>query len=339
MYGRCSYLLKDRSKAEDAMQDVFAKALTHLADFRSEASPLTWLMKIATHHCLNMLRAERAPGTSASAGTSRRAAQAHGGPQLFEVREAVRKLLARCDLETQAAAVHYHVDEMTLDEVATLLGRSVPTIRKRLESFARISRRRTGAGRNDSTDRHRAGPAATMQGAGAAALLRRRARQAPSAPTIEAHTAACARCRARLKELGDEQRRFEQEHPVRSLRRRRRARRAHTTAVTVAAPARRSRWSCPTMGRGRRRWRWPPRSRRACAPATTPCPSEHRNRAKAAAASRCRSRPSASAGPQRTAARRHARAAVRRANGSASATSPARHRIVAGASRSTIRAR
>jgi len=34
---------------------------------------------------------------------------------------------------------------------------------------------------------------------------------APEKPAIEAHTAACARCRARLKEIGDEQRRFEQE--------------------------------------------------------------------------------------------------------------------------------
>jgi hypothetical protein len=34
---------------------------------------------------------------------------------------------------------------------------------------------------------------------------------APERPAIEAHTAACPRCRARLKELADEQRRFEQE--------------------------------------------------------------------------------------------------------------------------------
>jgi len=34
---------------------------------------------------------------------------------------------------------------------------------------------------------------------------------APEKPAIEAHTAVCARCRARLKEIGDEQRRFEQE--------------------------------------------------------------------------------------------------------------------------------
>jgi RNA polymerase sigma-70 factor (ECF subfamily) len=42
------------------------------------------------------------------------------------------------DTETQAAAIHYHLDDMTLDEVAALLGRSVPTVRKRLQAFATL---------------------------------------------------------------------------------------------------------------------------------------------------------------------------------------------------------
>jgi RNA polymerase sigma-70 factor, ECF subfamily len=139
VYGRCSYLLRDRSKAEDAMQDVFAKALEHYQGFRSESSPLTWLMKIATHHCLNVMRSERAGWRERFASEKRHhAAEAEGagGPQVFEMRQEVRKLLGRFDLETQLAAVHYHVDEMTLEEVAAALGRSVPTVRKRLEEFA-----------------------------------------------------------------------------------------------------------------------------------------------------------------------------------------------------------
>ena len=60
MYSRCRYLLGDATKAEDAMQDVFAKALGAWNEFRSESSPLTWLTRIATHHCLNVMRAERA---------------------------------------------------------------------------------------------------------------------------------------------------------------------------------------------------------------------------------------------------------------------------------------
>jgi len=138
VHGRCAYILRDRTLAEDAMQDVFAKALTHYAGFRAEASPLTWLLKIATHHCLNVLRAQRAGWH----GRFEREARARGatdpGPQVFEMRELVTQMLGRVDPETQAMAIHYHVDELTLEEVAALLGRSVPTVRKRLSEFAAI---------------------------------------------------------------------------------------------------------------------------------------------------------------------------------------------------------
>ncbi len=138
VYGRCSYVLRDRSKAEDAMQDVFAKALTHYGSFRSEASPLTWLIKIATHHCLNLLRADRAAWHARFERETRARATTEPGPQVFEMRELVAKMLSLVDQETQAVAIHYHVDEMTLEEVAALLGRSVPTVRKRLHEFAAV---------------------------------------------------------------------------------------------------------------------------------------------------------------------------------------------------------
>jgi RNA polymerase sigma-70 factor (ECF subfamily) len=136
VYGRCRYLLKDPTAAEDAMQDVFAKALEHYDGFRAEASPLTWLMRIATHHCLNVLRGQRAGWRRRFEREELARPTSVGGPQALEHRDLVVKLLERFDLETQAAAVHYHVDEMTLEEVAALLGRSVPTVRKRLEAFA-----------------------------------------------------------------------------------------------------------------------------------------------------------------------------------------------------------
>jgi len=138
------YILRDRSKAEDAMQDVFAKALENFAGFRSEASPLTWLIQIATHHCLNVQRSERAPWRLRFAREESVKSEGHGGPAVFEARDLVRRLLSRFDTETQAAAIHYHVDEMTLDEVSVALGRSVPTVRKRLEAFAQELRKELG---------------------------------------------------------------------------------------------------------------------------------------------------------------------------------------------------
>jgi RNA polymerase sigma-70 factor (ECF subfamily) len=136
--GRCRYLLKDSAKAEDAMQDVFARALTHMGEFRADASPLTWLMKIATHHCLNQIRSERAGWRTWFQRDEEARPEGHGGDQVMETRDLVRRLLSLVDLETQTAVIHYHVDGMTLEEVAAALGRSVPTVRKRLEQFAEL---------------------------------------------------------------------------------------------------------------------------------------------------------------------------------------------------------
>lgn len=138
VYARCRYLLRGRAEAEDATQEVFARAFTHGEGFRAEASPLTWLVTIATRHCLNQLRASGAAWRAQLARDAQARGEGQAGPA--EARELVRQLLARFDDETQEAAVLYHVDEMTLEEVAAALGRSVPTVRKRLAQFAHEAR-------------------------------------------------------------------------------------------------------------------------------------------------------------------------------------------------------
>ncbi|RMG19890.1 MAG: sigma-70 family RNA polymerase sigma factor [Deltaproteobacteria bacterium] len=137
VYRRCRYLLRNDEDAEDAMQEVFAKALRHLDAFRGEASGLTWLTKIATHHCLNVLRARRAKWRDAFRRSEALRPVAKEGSELVEARDQVRRALARFDVETQRCAIHYHVDGMTLQEVADAVGRSIPTVRKRLAAFAR----------------------------------------------------------------------------------------------------------------------------------------------------------------------------------------------------------
>ncbi len=135
VFQRCRFLLKDPTAAEDAMQDVFAKAIVNETSFRGEASPFTWLMKISTNHCLNVLREKRAAWHDQYESMERVRGEAHGGPGTLEARDLVRRSLASFDQETQLAVVHYWVDDLTLEEVAALLGRSVPTIRKRLNAF------------------------------------------------------------------------------------------------------------------------------------------------------------------------------------------------------------
>ncbi|MFD4245713.1 RNA polymerase sigma factor [Streptomyces sp. NPDC058525] len=52
-------LMGTRAEAEDAVQDAFVSAWRKLPEFRGEAGFGTWLHRIVTNRCLNLLRARR----------------------------------------------------------------------------------------------------------------------------------------------------------------------------------------------------------------------------------------------------------------------------------------
>ncbi|TAN30901.1 MAG: RNA polymerase sigma factor [Castellaniella sp.] len=52
LYRTARSILHDEAEAEDAVQDAWWKAYNHLRDFRSEASPATWLTRIVVNEAL-----------------------------------------------------------------------------------------------------------------------------------------------------------------------------------------------------------------------------------------------------------------------------------------------
>lgn len=52
----CFRILGDEQEAEDATQDTFARALPRLDQYRGDASPATWLCRIAQSVCLGRLK-------------------------------------------------------------------------------------------------------------------------------------------------------------------------------------------------------------------------------------------------------------------------------------------
>lgn len=143
---RCRYLLRDEEAAKDATQEVFVKVMRSLELFRGEASPLTWVLKIATNHCLNQIASKRAGWRELYRQQTEHAHAAFGstGGEQIERAEQVRRLLGKLDAETQQVAIHYFVDEMTQDEIGAALGRSLPTIRKRIAKFVRVAQKELG---------------------------------------------------------------------------------------------------------------------------------------------------------------------------------------------------
>ena len=181
------------------MQDVFAKALAAWSEFRSEASPLTWLTRIATHHCLNVLRAERAPWHQRFERETRRAAKGTAARSCSRIARRSASSWPSSTSETQQAAIHYFVDEMTLDEVAAAIGRSVPTVRKRLAHMAAIAGRELppdGGTRWARRTHRRAGAAAASgpvrrwRGGGRHRRARGGLRRVPGAPQARSTTSS-----------------------------------------------------------------------------------------------------------------------------------------------------
>jgi RNA polymerase sigma-70 factor (ECF subfamily) len=137
VYARCRYLLREEEAARDAAQDVFVRALRSEEELRDASSPTAFLLRMATNHCLNLLRASRAAWREEVARMARERVERHVAP---DARELVRALLGAAGAEEQEVAVLYFVDELTQAEIAELTDRSLPTVRKRLRDFLAAAR-------------------------------------------------------------------------------------------------------------------------------------------------------------------------------------------------------
>ena len=141
VYERCMYFLRNEEAAQDAMHDVFIKAQRNLNDFRGDASPLTWLTRIATNHCLNLIRARNAQWHGKyKQEVERVEEQREERTSHREMTQLVRLCLAGCEKELAEMAIYYFVDEMTQQEIATTMKISLPTVRKRLRLFVEHAR-------------------------------------------------------------------------------------------------------------------------------------------------------------------------------------------------------
>jgi RNA polymerase sigma-70 factor (ECF subfamily) len=132
VFRRARTLLRDEQAAWDAVQEVFVRAMHKGAFFRSDAAPTTWLYRITTNYCLNLLRdsGRRQVMLREYARTAPLA-----GDERCEVPVMVREILGRLPTELCEIAVYCHVDRMSHDEIAAVVGLSPRTIRNRLKEF------------------------------------------------------------------------------------------------------------------------------------------------------------------------------------------------------------
>jgi RNA polymerase sigma-70 factor (ECF subfamily) len=128
-------MVRDRSLAEDLLQDVFHDALRGKENLANADSPIAWLYGIARNHALQALRRER---------RSRKAIDLLGRRPQTDTGEGDRELVAVRDLlerhlsaDDRALVVLRYLHGFDAAELAALTGRSAEAVRQRLSRARR----------------------------------------------------------------------------------------------------------------------------------------------------------------------------------------------------------
>lgn len=125
----CSISLRDRTAAEDAVQETFLKAYRHMDTFRAESTERTWLMSIAINTCRDMNRSAWFRHTDRRITPEDMSLAAPPQDEdALALAEAIRRLPAR----HRDVILLYYYQDMTIREVAQTLRAAPSTILKRL---------------------------------------------------------------------------------------------------------------------------------------------------------------------------------------------------------------
>ncbi|MBK9368879.1 MAG: sigma-70 family RNA polymerase sigma factor [Deltaproteobacteria bacterium] len=147
LLARCRRILGDNEEAQDIVQETFARVIRRWDEFRQEASPYTWMVRISTNLCLNRLRDHKSREAKRSMHPEAIVGDGFTAPHDHKSDEAalVRRALAEADEQTRALIIYLYFDDMTRQEAAALVGLSQPTLRKRLDEFFVRARRALSA--------------------------------------------------------------------------------------------------------------------------------------------------------------------------------------------------
>lgn len=126
----CYLYLRDRSQAEDAVQETFLKVYRSLGSFRGECSEKNWIMKIAMRVCYDMNR-------SGWARFFNRRVTPEMLPEASvpfeELDDALASAMMRLPVRLREVILLYYYQGLTVNEIAEVLGITQPSVSNRLK--------------------------------------------------------------------------------------------------------------------------------------------------------------------------------------------------------------
>ena len=128
-----------QNEAEEVLHEVFLLVMEKLSSFRADASPSTWLYRIATNHCINRLRNQsRRRELLKEHREDLWYASCQGADQ--EEIAFLKELWKNLPEELVQIGVYYYVDGMTHAEISRVMSVSRRTVGNRLEELKNKAR-------------------------------------------------------------------------------------------------------------------------------------------------------------------------------------------------------
>ncbi|HEX7967280.1 MAG TPA: RNA polymerase sigma factor, partial [Stellaceae bacterium] len=151
LYRLARGILRDESEAEEAVQESYVRAFTHLEGFKGESSLATWLARIVLNEALGRLRRRRptvdiddvadtlAAGAD-SAAMSRDEPTPEQAMARQEIRRAVEQAVDALPAAFRAVFIMRGIEQMSIQETAACLGIPGETVKTRFHRANKLLR-------------------------------------------------------------------------------------------------------------------------------------------------------------------------------------------------------
>jgi RNA polymerase sigma-70 factor (ECF subfamily) len=156
LYRLARGILDDDAEAEEAVQESYVRAFTHLGGFKGESSLATWLARIVCNEALGRLRRRR-PTVDLDDVSDTLAADGEGGaiaeeainPEhavaRHEIQRAIEAAVAALPSSFRAVFMMRAIEQMSIEETATCLGIPPDTVKTRFHRANRLLRQALSA--------------------------------------------------------------------------------------------------------------------------------------------------------------------------------------------------
>jgi RNA polymerase sigma-70 factor, ECF subfamily len=134
IYRLAARMLNDSGEAEDVTQEVFVTAWRRLPDIHEDKAIRSWLYRIATNRCLNILRSRKpvAPLYEDAIPVADPAASPEARAEAHERLIALRVALDQLTAEQRACWLLREMEELSYAEIAGILHTTPQAVRGRL---------------------------------------------------------------------------------------------------------------------------------------------------------------------------------------------------------------